>query len=140
MIDRCSEFIGCLSFGLHKLVTKLCDHGSTAVTNWYHVLPEKLGHRKHIVADITASAHGFKAATTSRQLTRELTYKGAHAGGGARTESERDNRAATDVSTTDGSRDDLNNTNSHNFILKTVSYRCIFGRGHLVDITATSTR
>ena len=110
MIDRCSEFIGCLSFGLHKLVTKLCDHGSTAVTNWYHVLPEKLGHRKHIVADVTTSAHGYKAITSSQQLT----YKGAHAGEGARTESERNHRAATDVSTTDGSRDDLNNTNSHN--------------------------
>ena len=99
MIDRCSEFIGCLSFGLHKLVTKLCDHGSTAVTNWYHVLPEKLGHRKHIVADVTTTElGGYKAITTSQQLlTRELTYKSTHTEVGARTESREDDCAAVVV-------------------------------------------
>lgn len=47
----CSEFLGCLSFGVKHLVHKT-RHGR-AITGAYHILPESMGHRKHILVDNT---------------------------------------------------------------------------------------
>ena len=42
----CSDFIGCLSFGIRHLQSK-CRHAGV-VSGWYYLLSAELGHRKHI--------------------------------------------------------------------------------------------
>ena len=42
--------VGCMSFGIKHLLTK-GKKTEVPVDGWYHLLPENLGNRKHLIAD-----------------------------------------------------------------------------------------
>ena len=53
-VSSCSEFLGCMSFGVKHLIARTAHRD---VEGWYYLLSENLGHRKHLVASMTAKPH-----------------------------------------------------------------------------------
>ena len=58
-LNRCSELLGCLSFGLRHLVAK-CTRSPSGVFGWYYLLSAHVGHRKHILASRKSGETGEK--------------------------------------------------------------------------------
>ncbi|ELU07412.1 hypothetical protein CAPTEDRAFT_223274 [Capitella teleta] len=57
-----AEFIGCMSFGMRHLMVKL-EHQRQAFGGWYYILSQRLGDRKHLLAEPLDDQKGLRCAS-----------------------------------------------------------------------------
>ncbi|XP_026795916.3 regulator of G-protein signaling 3 isoform X1 [Pangasianodon hypophthalmus] len=66
--SRRSEFLGCMSFGVHSLITSAKE-----IRGWYYLLGEELGRNKHLRVATRRAKQSDKAALTNHAAGPDIT-------------------------------------------------------------------
>ncbi|KAK3539073.1 hypothetical protein QTP86_023517, partial [Hemibagrus guttatus] len=67
-ISRQSEFLGCMSFGIHSLITSAKE-----IRGWYYLLGEELGRNKHLQVATRRVKQSDEAALTNHAAGPDIT-------------------------------------------------------------------